>query len=994
MEELIQQLSQATLAQFQALKGQREANEAQLEANQIQKETNERIIEEQKLIRAELCRLREEIRQAPVAGRGTAQEEQITLEKMTELDDVEAYLTTFERTAARNAWPEEQWAGRVAPYLIGEAQKAYYDLKEEDAENYETLKNEILARLGVTMAIRAVWFHNWSYQMNKPTRSQMFDLVHLANKWLQPEELNPGQVVERVVLDHFVRSLPVHLKRKEEGHLASYCPGLPEPMQVDPRDEALCNYLTAGVPTREDPHLMKIEIEGEPIEALLDSGSAIWNTIQSARPRPIPWPEDSGDAPTGDPDETDPQESGTELVVEFGNMELPNWEHPERWGKFGTAQLEDGNLRHAWGHVRKTDGEWCTDPNTVSYPYFMTKNNLLYQVQQKGQEEVEQLLIPRPYQMKLLNLAHSHLMGGHLGVKKTSERLLSRFFWPGIYKAVEKYCRECPECQKSAPQPYRNPLIPLPIIETPFERIGMDLVGPLIRTTKGHQYILVIVDYATRYPEAIPLRAATAKNIARELVQLFALVGIPKEILTDQGTPFMSKVMRDLCKLLGIQQIRTSVYHPQTDGLVERFNKTLKSMLRKTMQKDGKNWDQLLPYLMFAVREVPQASTGFSPFELLYSRKPRGLLDVVKESWEHQPSPLQTIIEHVEQMRERINVIVPLVKENLEKAQAQQQQIYNRGAVAREFQIGDRVLVPTPECKFLASWQGPYEVVEKVGPVNYKVKQHDRRRQHQIYHVNLLKKWHGSEVLLTHFSPDPLEEETGVVAVGDLAPAQKQKLQEFLSQNKDVFSRTPGRTHLVQHKIVTEPGEKVRLPPYRVPEAKRKLIKEEVGKMLEMGIIEESHSEWASPIVLIPRPDGTIRFCNNFKRLNEISRFDAYPMPCIDELIERLGNARYISTLDLTKGYWQVPLAKEDKAKTAFAKPEGLYMYRFVPFGLHGAPTTFQRLMDRILRPYRDFAAAYLDDVVIHSMTWEQHLQHLEAVTGALRAAGLTANPN
>ncbi|XP_069045871.1 uncharacterized protein [Lepisosteus oculatus] len=676
---------------------------------------------------------------------------------MTELDDVEAYLTTFERTATRNAWPKEQWAGRVAPYLIGEAQKAYYDLKEEDAENYETLKNKILARLGVTMAIRAVRFHNWSYQINKPTRSQMFDLVHLAKKWLQPEEFNPGQVVERVVLDHFVRSLPVHLKRKvsegdpqtldqavdwvdrhhatvalirerkgdfrreerrspksleteikyrpikysdyrepiqlkktlrgksdsrprpweetrrcfncqEEGHLASYCHGLPEPMQVDPRDEALCNYLTAGVPTREDPHLTKIEIEGEPIEALLDSGSAvilvtptilpggleiprtkgipitcihgdtkdyptvelsisteqgtyrstvgvveqlpypvilgrdcphflqIWNTIQSARPRPIPWLEDSGDAPADDPDETDPQESGTELGVEFGNMELPNGEPPERRGKFGTAQLEDGNLRHAWGHVRKIDGEWCTDPNTVSYPYFMTKNNLLYQVQQKGQEEVEQLLIPRPYQMKLLNLAHSHLLGRHLGVKKTSERLLSRFFWPGIYKAIEKYCRECPECQKSAPQPYyRNPLIPLPIIETPFERIGMDLVGPLIRTTKGHQYILVIVDYATRYPEAIPLRAATAKNIARELVQLFARVGIPKEILTDQGTPFMSKVMRDLCELLGIQQIRYSVYHPQTDGLVERFNKTLKSMLRKTMQKDGKKLGSAAP---------------------------------------------------------------------------------------------------------------------------------------------------------------------------------------------------------------------------------------------------------------------------------------------------------------------------------------------------------------------------------------------------------------
>ncbi|KAG6923654.1 hypothetical protein G0U57_019908, partial [Chelydra serpentina] len=127
----------------------------------------------------------------------------------------------------------------------------------------------------------------------------------------------------------------------------------------------------------------------------------------------------------------------------------------------------------------------------------------------------------------------------------------------------------------------------------------------------GHRNILVILDYATRYPEAIPLRNPTSKAIARELLQVFARVGIPKEILTDQGTPFMSKLMKDLCTLLRIHAIRTSVYHPQTDGLVERFNRTLKGMIRKVVAQDGKDRDTLLPYLMFAIREVPQASTGF-----------------------------------------------------------------------------------------------------------------------------------------------------------------------------------------------------------------------------------------------------------------------------------------------------------------------------------------------------------------------------------------------
>ncbi|CAJ0924600.1 unnamed protein product [Ranitomeya imitator] len=163
--------------------------------------------------------------------------------------------------------------------------------------------------------------------------------------------------------------------------------------------------------------------------------------------------------------------------------------------------------------------------------------------------------------------------------------------------------------------------------------------------------------------------------------------------------------------------------------------------------------------------------------------------------------------------------------------------------------------------------------------------------------------------------------------------------------------------------------------------------------MLDLGVIEESHSAWSSPIVLIPKPDGSIRFCNDFRKLNAVSKFDAYPMPRVDELIDRLGKARYITTLDLTKGYWQIPLAEAAREKTAFATPEGLFQYVYMPFGLHGAPATFQRLMDRVLRPHRQYASAYLDDIVIYSMDWETHLQKVQAVIDDLRDAGLTANP-
>ena len=694
------------------------------------------------------------------------------------------------------------------------------------------------------------------------------------------------------------------------------------------------------------------------------------------------------------------QEPLEEIQSEDVFSEFPQVEADEtlRPGRFGSAQLHDPNLTQAWRDVRVIEGQKQDGVSQVSFPHFMVKNKLLYRVTQKDSEICEQLLVPSEYVSKVLYLAHSHLLGAHLGREKTYDRVLSRFYWPGVKKAVEEYCRHCGECQINSPKvAYRNPLIPLPIIETPFSRIGMDIVGPLPKSSSGHRYILVILDYATRYPEAIPLRSATGRTVAREMFLLFSRVGLPEEILTDQGSCFMSGVMKRLCQSLKVRQIKTSVYHPQTDGLVERFNQTLKHMLRKVVEVDGKNWDQLLPHVLFSIREVPQGSTGFSPFELLYGRRPRGMLDVAKEAWEQQPSPQRSVVEHVEQMHHRMTQVWPLVREHMRQAQAQQARVYNRGAQMREFKPGHKVmvLVPTNACKFLAKWQGPYEVMERMGPVNYRIRQVGRRKSKQIYHINLLKPWHEpppvpSNVFSANLSPQSLPP----VKMGDqLSSRQVQVLGELLARSKDVFSETPGRTTVIAHDIKTEPGKTVRLRPYRIPEAKREAIREEVRKMLDLGVVEESHSAWSSPIVLVGKPDGSIRFCNDYRKLNEISLFDTYPMPRVDELVERLGPARFISTLDLTKGYWQVPLTPQAKPKTAFSTPDGAFQYRVLPFGLHGAPATFQRLMDRVLRPHRDYAAAYLDDIIIHSTSWDTHLRHLEAVIQVLREAGLTANP-
>ena len=279
---------------------------------------------------------------------------------------------------------------------------------------------------------------------------------------------------------------------------------------------------------------------------------------------------------------------------------------------------------------------------------------------------------------------------------------------------------------------------------TAFEQLGMDVVGPLERSKAGNRFMLVVTDYATRYPEVFALKAVKARTVATCLIQLFSRVGFPRAIITDQGSNFMSNLLKQVYRLLGIKGIRTTPYHPQTDGLTERFNQTLKQMLRKFVDESGADWDNWLPYLLFAYREVPQASTGFSPFELLYGRDVRGPLALLKETWmEEEDPPSQNTLTYVLQMRERLKNMAGLAQQNLEQAQQRQKSYYDRKAHARSFKVGDKVLVmlPSDSSKLLAKWQGPFEVTHRLGSTTYEVSGPGPKRSRRVLHVNLLKEW-------------------------------------------------------------------------------------------------------------------------------------------------------------------------------------------------------------------------------------------------------------
>ena len=225
-----------------------------------------------------------------------------------------------------------------------------------------------------------------------------------------------------------------------------------------------------------------------------------------------------------------------------------------------------------------------------------------------------------------------------------------------------------------------------------------------------------------------------------------------------------------------------------------------------------------------------------------------------------------------------------------------------------------------------------------------------------------------------------------------MSDTQQHQLSNLILSFPQVFTSTPGRTNKLKHHIELIPGTKPRnSAPYRYAPARRKIINPHLDEMLTQRVIVPSKSPWASPIVLAPKKDGSYRLCIDYRKLNEVTVRDPYPIPRIDDTLDALQNARFISTLDLHSGYWQVEIDEASKPITAFVTHCGLFEHTVMPFGLANAPATFQRLMDIILADLKwQCCLVYLDDINVYSPTFAQHLEDLNKVFRALTDANLT----
>jgi len=331
----------------------------------------------------------------------------------------------------------------------------------------------------------------------------------------------------------------------------------------------------------------------------------------------------------------------------------------------------------------------------------------------------------------------------------------------------------------------------------------------------------------------------------------------------------------------------------------------------------------------------------------------------------------------------------------------------------------------------VSEWQGPHFVTRVLENNNYEV---DLGRRKTVMHINSLRQYYprqhdGTAVnqLMTVRYADRGDDAGGTLegaheldTAGDrpetadyldwnddmgasgehefrigtqLTDAQRQQMKDVLTEFPDVFDSKPGTTDLITHKIELTDNTPVWQPPYRIPDALREETEKELNKLLEQDIIQyDPDTKYNSPLIVIKKKQGGIRLVNNFIQLNRKTIPERYPMTNANQLLSRVAGAHFLTKIDLNKYYFQLKLSPESRSCTGFYTEWGTFSYKRLPQGLSTSATTAQRLIDRILRGANKWAGALLDDILIYSATWNEHLNHIRDVLQRLRAAGLTAN--
>lgn len=347
------------------------------------------------------------------------------------------------------------------------------------------------------------------------------------------------------------------------------------------------------------------------------------------------------------------------------------------------------------------------------------------------------LFAPKVLQAKIVRAAHNSQLGGHMGMFKSAERILSRYYWPSIQADVEDHVRSCVDCQKIKPwnRPNKAPLNPLPQPKAPNGRLHIDLFGPLTVSGGGKRMVMVMTDAFTKYVELVALKSKCAEEVAKAIMDTWITrYSTPKEILTDGGKEFANNLMKCLCKELSILHRVASPYHPDTNASAEVFNRTMKHYLTATLDGEYLDWEELLPALRIAYNTSVSKATRATPFSLVFGMEP----NMPFFDMEHA----LTMDENYPEMLANLKAMRQKAEENNIKYKKAYKKYFDKANKVKTQKIkkGQEILVENahktgPNPKFHHSWLGPYPVVEVEGPrVYYQV-----GKKRKVAHMNRIK---------------------------------------------------------------------------------------------------------------------------------------------------------------------------------------------------------------------------------------------------------------
>ncbi|XP_064080620.1 uncharacterized protein LOC135197485 [Macrobrachium nipponense] len=694
------------------------------------------------------------------------------------------------------------------------------------------------------------------------------------------------------------------------------------------------------------------------------------------------------------------------LLVAGAAAQLPEL----RRSQLIAAQHEDDDLLP----LREEALPQLEDLHDLTKTRYLVEDNVLYKIS-RGLEEPahtmhKMVVVPRKLQTRVLQLAHDGL-GGHFGVNRTARLLEGKFYWPGWRKSVKTYVTSCPACQRVGKPNEVVPKAPIqniPSVGVPFQDVVIDYYTPEGRRKQktGNSHVLTIIDRFTRYPEAIPVRSTSSKNAVKALLHFFCRFGFPATIQSDGGSHFMSKEFRDSLASHGITHLHSTPYHPESQGIIERFHQTLGARLSTLIEENGGGWEDNLPYALFSIRQAPSETLGYSPFELLFAHSTRGPLDILYDAWADPEKAAWA--ENLPIIQRNLQAAWAVAQAHESATQERVKLRMDKKASTRSFEVGEQVMVLRLGASrpLQTHFTGPHKILAKRGQLNYLVDCGQRRAK--WLHINLLKPFQerGSSqpalpdqgVMVGSVSTFQLPEKNSQILANihritpGLEESKRKDISDLLRKYPQVTRDDLGCTSMAEHAIRLEDNARpIAQGYYKVNPQRAERIQAQVQLQLDMGLIEKSTSPWSSPVVLVPKEEGGDRLCIDFRKLNAVTQPEPYPLPHIEVCLDSLGQAPFLSKIDLEKGYWQVPLADGSRHLTAFSTPSGHYQCRVMPFGLKNAPSCFQRLMNEVLAGIPN-CVVYLDDIVIFANSWEEHLKILAQVFQALQQANLVVN--